>query len=789
MSPKKTTLAKLIDNGNHQKLQAYLAKHPEDISNQDFDLASKKFLASDNKNISNRYSVLKLLTHRVSAEAVVRLEQQTTYQTKYSEYTEHQTNRNLLKSLDNIIEKDLIYPIKYPEKTSFIRKLLKLNPKRKALDIHNDLAAKLPDMIKSLKSNILKDERFKNASGELIISPEQLSLLIYERISLKTGKQLHMDRLTTDNLFSTLNVMTIHDINDQITKFKDTENLDEEAARLYLEQTKDEFRSCIPPHLVNFAPLLKTLEEWPPEKILHTAIKETIDTSVNNNIAASVKQLSAQEAKGLRGDSIETLKHLSSISQMLNRDNPYAAYAARLEAVQKQFFDDISVRQHKSKNLHKHSLSEFERQGILLLVKAKEIRKLSNNQILNDTEKKFFSKFVEYTTDNKKLNSRYSRLLKKSFFPKQYMDSISAINKYSYKTSHMADISRSIDKLSVMMTKKDAPSTITKGEKISFYDMGYVSNFHSKDDVQNMLELVDKDFASEKLCGYKTLSQNSAKIWKEFQDVVSQDISINSGDILMDVGKAYHELHHQRDLLTKLQDWVTSYSHAAVGLDNNTVHQMQAEYWEPTPIDPVNYLVTERFRIKPDKLVTDTMKSTLSKALNIDQKDLAVTLQAMYVEAAKAVNNDLDSKGLSGLNKVENSSLRRFKAGIADFIPFGHRGKEEVKSWAQKISSERNTGKNLGTILADETNDIICSEFTAKLTILTLAELDKQLTEKIQEKDPTFKPPAEGVVRLPFQAKEDLTKISPERLVRELLKVSAIEKIEQKGLAQALWSR
>ena len=202
MSPAQTTLEKLITNGNHQKLESYLAKHPGAISDEDFNLASQKFLDSTNHDISNRYSVLKLLTPRVSQEALATLKKQTIYPKKYAEYTEHQTNRNLLKSLDTIIEKDFIYPIKYPEKTSFVRKLLRLAPKRKAEDIHTDVEKKLPEMIEWFKSQIKKDPKFQDMSGNLIISEEQLNLLVYERISLKTGKQLHLDRLTTDSLFA-----------------------------------------------------------------------------------------------------------------------------------------------------------------------------------------------------------------------------------------------------------------------------------------------------------------------------------------------------------------------------------------------------------------------------------------------------------------------------------------------------------------------------------------------------------------------------------------------------------
>jgi hypothetical protein len=141
---------------------------------------------------------------------------------------------------------------------------------------------------------------------------------------------------------------------------------------------------------------------------------------------------------------------------------------------------------------------------------------------------------------------------------------------------------------------------------------------------------------------------------------------------------------------------------------------------------------------------------------------------------------------------VTNSLERRLKAGLADFIPFGHHGKVQTKAWAEQILAEREraTGsKTIGESILSEDKDIICSEFAAKMTILSLVELERRLIDEIREKDQNFVIPKEGLIKLPFNKDEDLSKVSPERLVKQLKKVNAIELVEKTGIAKNIIQR
>ncbi|AIF81993.1 hypothetical protein I862_07195 [endosymbiont of Acanthamoeba sp. UWC8] len=188
---------KFIEKSNFQGLQSYLNKRYLDIDSlippAEFINAFNNFISSDSKNITNSYKIIELLYQHFTAAnrktkydnsqehedikglfkiyekisagkdysiedvvAVTRIKdfKVDSYQKKFELYQEKQTLRNVYKKADDLIERYLIYKIKYPENTSFIRKLLRIPPKRKSEDILNDLTKKLPELIDKLRDEI-----------------------------------------------------------------------------------------------------------------------------------------------------------------------------------------------------------------------------------------------------------------------------------------------------------------------------------------------------------------------------------------------------------------------------------------------------------------------------------------------------------------------------------------------------------------------------------------------------------------------------------------------------------
>ena len=256
---------------------------------------------------------------------------------------------------------------------------------------------------------------------------------------------------------------------------------------------------------------------------------------------ASVKQLASQQAKGLERESVDTLRHLSYMDGALGKPTEYLD---QLEVAQAKFYEKIFSEIKNNKHSNKNSLSEFERQGILLLKRAEQKSKSFSTKSFTPTEKQLLANFIEYSTDNKQLNSRYGKLLKKSFFPKKEKQSLEMMHKYSYKTSHIDTILDTSHKLSDIIGKyKEDPNVqIDDRNKVPLYDIGYMYKFNSHD-VSNVMDLVDNAIASDKMKTYKKLSSDIPTIWEEILPPF-KNTSLNDGDLVADISKKFYAATH-----------------------------------------------------------------------------------------------------------------------------------------------------------------------------------------------------------------------------------------------------
>ena len=113
----------------------------------------------------------------------------------------------------------------------------------------------------------------------------------------------------------------------------------------------------------------------------------------------------------------------------------------------------------------------------------------------------------------------------------------------------------------------------------------------------------------------------------------------------------------------------------------------------------------------------------------------------------------------------------RIRAGKGSFVPGGHKLKEKVTSWVERIKQADNPAKGISE---DTGNEIICSEYATKITVLTLDRLNKKLANKMN--DAGEKVPEKGIMTMPFNKKEDLSKMTPSGIIKGLGK--AVEKVE-----------
>ncbi len=337
--------------------------------------------------------------------------------------------------------------------------------------------------------------------------------------------------------------------------------------------------------------------------------------------------------------------------------------------------------------------------------------------------------------------------------------------------------------------EKDRNHKFSDAEKISLRELGKISKFLDNPRIFADIEKVDGGTKSIKLRELLELRAGCKESDDKFRTMVEEktrDLH-STGDLVVDVAADYHNLYdHKKNLKTRIRDWITPYTHAAVAVKGaegmHRSHIMDKYYNEPQSKSEA--LISRTFRIYPDRLIYDrALKKKLCEALGLSsEKDLEAVLQTKYEEIAAGMHMPEQFVAAT----LENSEGRKNAAGIADFKPSGHRGGQRVKSWAQSVSGNAQTSTIGSALSSDTRGEIICSEFVAKMTVLALHELDKELTSKIKEKDPSYKG---SVITMPFNEKEDLSKVHPYRLIKQLQLRKAVVPIQNTLVEQVVRGR
>lgn len=446
-----------------------------------------------------------------------------------------------------------------------------------------------------------------------------------------------------------------------------------------------------------------------------------------------------------------------------------------------ELYSEASFAQQSKQNKSKNKLTALERQAIEVFTNGKK------GGYLTDLDKKLVASFCSYAIGNKELNKRLAKVLESDDgFVKDNKDALSLLHKFTYKSSFQKEVTNSIDKLDKIVTKIEIdPETKFKDkEKMTLLELGAIKKYMDIGEVTEFLKNKCQGNQPEKIKNLLSLHDKAEKAMGIYTNMLVSNTRYEEGDLVMDVAKRYHdiELHNVKGFKAKLADIITPYSHAAIGVQISTGDQQKisgiSEVWREYRHDKIsenNALISKSFRIYPDKLIrNDKVRSEICNALGIKESELRDKMQDLYKEISKELNNPDRLENAD----IVNNKKRRETAGKADFTLRGHEGKENIKKWAQGVLQDK---QNLGQNIKDPGGDnaIICSEFAAKMTVLALVELEKNLINKIKEKNPKFEVPKKGLIKMPFDKHEDLSRVHPARLVKELKKSHAIEKVQQ----------
>lgn len=838
MALNQNLILKYIHASNFQGLQNHLAKNIEEdnlILSSSFIVAFEKFINSESKTITNSYKILELLYENFISPAnearyerispdyidIKRLfniyekikfnlqytdsERQSfddyefnvdTFKEKVKFFQERQTARIIYKVADEIVEKDLIYKIKYPKNTNFIRRLLRIPPKRQPDEIIEDFTKGLPDLISSLRIRIEDDPRLRDSSGKLVLTQAEINSIIYERISLKATKQLPLDQETIDKVFTDLNTKKVSEIIDSINRKSSslkTLNKTVELTNIIENQ--------VPPHLINFSLINIDIRKKSWNELFGNNNKLYIEyqNKFSSTIKLHLKNLleTIEYYKDKPGRELlleQALKNLLSYNGQLLQNQVYGSftlddkqikhYKKLLSSTQKEL--NQKFKEENSKHKQHSKLDNYERRGIKLLSQATKTSPPYNENDITQQDKDFLESFLAYAIGNKEFNDRLSKVLKsKSGFSVQYKKELSLLHAFSYKTQNLNNIQHSLEKIENILNKlkENKDYKFTDEEKITFFEMGKVEKILSLGKVVKLIKRLNIDPQSDKIQSFLNVYEE-AGILLDLGTLLRRNRTYASGDLVMDIAKRVREYYDSKlDYSDRARDFMSKYLHAAISHKvGNKTFLSHVNVIYSKDMEDISSILSDNFRIFPDKLIKNTTaKEAIKNALGITgDEELKDSLQNMFSAISTNLHNIFGKQNID----LEFDYKRGVRAFVGDALPlgYGHTGHKNIKEWAQKILKEKD---NIGELIReDDSNSIICSEFAAKMTVLCLVELENQIIDKIKKKNPDFQTPEGGLLKLPFYKYEDLSKVHPGRLIKELSKHGAIEKLPEPEIVQ-----
>jgi hypothetical protein len=183
----------------------------------------------------------------------------------------------------------------------------------------------------------------------------------------------------------------------------------------------------------------------------------------------------------------------------------------------------------------------------------------------------------------------------------------------------------------------------------------------------------------------------------------------------------------------------------------------------------INFLATEDFRILPEKLVSTKNTKLLMQEYGCSSKrEWKELLQSAYQSIATNIQDQLS------VVSIEYDDEKLGKATDAALGFASHKNKSRpVKSWAEKFSKDKEITVVDKEELLGEGGGMICSEYVAKVTAISMVQLNEALNAALgKDKD-------NRLVKLPLNKFENLDIISPTRLIKQLQKRRCIEPVKK----------
>lgn len=387
---------------------------------------------------------------------------------------------------------------------------------------------------------------------------------------------------------------------------------------------------------------------------------------------------------------------------------------------------------------------------------------LSSQAKLKGEDAKKVQDFFAKILGNSAYNKLFSKALERNDLTAAERDTIKSLRYLSFKTKDIAEFPEVIRRATRNMDKIKSDVEIAEEDKLTLHELGQLKTI--KDLGKVLKPLADRVVLPSKvqdLYGFSITAQNILRD-------VDKDLGVEPSDIVMYGFERQFFLKNKRtDAEEKFtQHLVSKFSHAAQAFKAVDGSLRLTHVWDKYQTDPLTIAevsYSDIYRINPAKLVSSEARKAW------EAKHPGEDFDKKIREQFQGLHNKLHRESQQKFKHISNGEFRRFKAGLADLGIFGaHRG------WGEE---ERRSMFDNGKI----EDEMICSEFVSRSLVSSMMELNKELQTELGIKD--------AVVKLPFDPRERLEKIHPQRLVDLCAAQGLVEKVELSPAAQAFVSQ
>lgn len=387
---------------------------------------------------------------------------------------------------------------------------------------------------------------------------------------------------------------------------------------------------------------------------------------------------------------------------------------------------------------------------------------LSGQGKLNGKDTKKIQSFLDNILGNSAYNKLFSKALEGDDLTAAERDTIKSLRYLSFKTKDIAEFPDVMRRAMRNVDKIKSGGEIAEENKLTLHELGQLKTIKDLGKVlKSLADRVVLPSQVQNLYGFSIAAQNILK-------GVDQDLGVESSDIVMyDFERQFFLKNKRTDTEEKLTKYLVSkYSHAAQVFKAEDGSLRLTHVWDKYQTDPLTIAevsYSDIYRINPTKL----MSSEARKAW--EAKHPGEDFDKKIREQFQGLHNKLHRESQHKFKHISNGDFRRFKAGLADIGIFGaHRG------WGEE---ERISMFDNGKI----EDEMICSEFVSRSLVSSMMELNKELQKELGIKD--------TAVKLPFDPRERLEKIHPQRLVDLCAAQGLVEKVKLSPMAQAFVSQ